>query len=201
MKQLIYLLGVLVLLTSCSNQRYAHLNKVKSDSKQEVAIKTHNPKSIQISPRAIDLQTKNFTVKSEPVLVKQNAEAFVAAPAKPVEASPILNEKDITTKDDAKKTVTETNKKKPFDHYSRLNNGDWDVFSIIGFVAGVLGWIFPILGVSIAFLLVAIILSAIGLSKTKNGKRGKGLAIAGLILGVLGLLILVLLIGVILAVA
>jgi hypothetical protein len=200
MKQLIYLLGVLVLLSSCSNQRYAHLNKVKSDSKKEVAIKTHNPKSIQISPRPIDLQTKNFTVKSEPVLVKQNAEVFVAAPAKPIEASPIINEKDITTKDEAKKTVTETNRKKPFDHYSRLNNGDWDVLSIIGFAAGLIGWLVPFTPALILFL-AAIILSAIGLSKTNKGKRGKGFAIAGLILGVLGLLIFVLLIGILLAVA
>ncbi len=196
MKQLIYLLGVLVLLSSCSNQRYAHLNKVKSDPKKEVAIKTHNPKSIQISPRPIDLQTKNFTVKSEPVLVKQNAESFVAAPAKPIEASPILNEKDITTKDEAKKTVTETNRKRPFDHYSRLNNGDWDVISIVGFSVSIIGlFIAPIL-----FGVVAIVFSAIGLSRTSGGsRRGRGFAIAGLILGIIEVIFLFFVFAILLA--
>ncbi len=196
MKQLIYLIGVLVLLSSCSNQRYAHLNKVKSDPKKEVAVKTHNPKSIQISPRPIDLQTKNFTVKSEPVLVKQNAEVFVAAPAKPIEASPILNEKDITTKDEAKKTVTETNRKKPFDHYSRLNNGDWDVISIIGFSVSIIGlFIAPII-----FGIVAIVFSAIGLSRTSGGsRRGRGFAIAGLILGIIEVIFLFLVLAVLIA--
>ncbi|MFY8190388.1 MAG: DUF4190 domain-containing protein [Bacteroidia bacterium] len=81
--------------------------------------------------------------------------------------------------------------------YLKKANGDWDIFSILGFIFGIVGLaVLPIL-----FGIAAIVLSIIGLKKTSNGKKGKGLAIAGLILGILEVLIIFLLIGVLLAVA
>lgn len=81
--------------------------------------------------------------------------------------------------------------------YLKKADGDWDIFSILGFVLGVVGLIV----LPIIFGIAAIVLSIIGLKKTSNGQKGKGFAIAGLILGILEVLIIFLLIGVLLAVA
>jgi hypothetical protein len=81
--------------------------------------------------------------------------------------------------------------------YLKKANGEWDIFSILGFAFGVVGLVFlPIL-----FGIAAIVLSIIGLKKTSNGQRGKGFAIAGLILGIIEVLIIFLLLGLLLAVA
>lgn len=81
--------------------------------------------------------------------------------------------------------------------YLKKADGDWDIFSILGFVFGVVG----LLVLPILFGIAAIVLSIIGLKKTSNGQKGKGFAIAGLILGILEVLIIFLLLGVLLAVA
>jgi hypothetical protein len=81
--------------------------------------------------------------------------------------------------------------------YLKKANGEWDIFSILGFAFGVVGLVFlPIL-----FGIAAIVLSIIGLKKTSNGQKGKGFAIAGLILGIIEVLIIFLLLGLLLAVA
>jgi len=81
--------------------------------------------------------------------------------------------------------------------YLKKADGDWDIFSILGFVFGIVGlFVLPII-----FGIAAIVLSIIGLKKTSNGQKGKGFAIAGLILGILEVLIIFLLLGVLLAVA
>jgi hypothetical protein len=81
--------------------------------------------------------------------------------------------------------------------YLKKANGDWDIFSILGFAFGVVG----LLVLPILFGIAAIVLSIIGLKKTSNGQKGKGFAIAGLILGILEVLIIFLVLGVLLAVA
>ena len=81
--------------------------------------------------------------------------------------------------------------------YLKKANGDWDIFSILGFVFGIVG----LLVLPIIFGIAAIVLSIIGLKKTSNGQKGKGFAIAGLILGILEVLIIFLLFGLLLAVA
>ena len=84
-----------------------------------------------------------------------------------------------------------------FNKYLKKANGDWDIFSILGFAFGVVGLIF----LPIIFGIAALVLSIIGLKKTSNGQKGKGFAIAGLILGILEVLIIFLLFGLLLAVA
>ena len=78
--------------------------------------------------------------------------------------------------------------------YLKKADGDWDIFSILGFVSGVVGLFY----FGLLFGIAAIVLSIIGLKKTSNGQKGKGFAIAGLILGILEVLIIFLLLGLLL---
>lgn len=59
-----------------------------------------------------------------------------------------------------------------------------------GGVLGILGWIVawtPVFGIPIGLVMgiLAIILGAIGLSRSQYASTGKGMAIAGLVLGIL----------------
>ena len=79
--------------------------------------------------------------------------------------------------------------------YFKKADGDWDIFSILGFIFGIVGFF----GLPLLFGIAAIVLSIIGLKKTSNGQLGKGFAIAGLILGILEVLIIFLVFGLLLA--
>jgi hypothetical protein len=203
MKKIIYILGLVMIMASCSNQRYAHLSKVKSDHRSEKMQATGKK-----YPEPILIESKSSAVSSNSKKLFENApvkfipppvtlSTGVAAATKPM----VTNEqgkKASVLKAEFKKKATEVNKKKPFDHYARKDDGAWDIFSILSFGFGIIG----ILAVPILFGILAIIFGAIGLSRTKNGaRRGRGFAIAGFVLGLLVFFLLFLLFGLLLAVA
>lgn len=197
MKKFIYILALVMIMASCSNQRYAHLNKVKSDHRSEKMQATGKK-----YPAPILIESKSSAVVFNSNKFLENAEvkfspspsvpsSDVASATKPVTPNE-HNKKSTIIKAEVKKKATEVNKKRPFDHYARKDSGEWDLFSIIGFVAVFLGWLLPL---TLLWWILAIVFSAIGLSRTKGGsRRGRGLAIAGLILGILSILLFLVLV-------
>lgn len=138
----------------------------------------------------------SFPVKNE---VKKEQATEVAKEELQTTPAAAFDEQTTPTepKQEAKQNNLKEKAKALLNKYLKKADGDWDIFSILAFAAGVVGLVFlPIL-----FGIAAIVLSIIGLKKTSNGQRGKGFAIAGLILGIIEVLIIFLLIGLLLAVA
>lgn len=203
MKKIIYILGLVMIMASCSNQRYAHLSKVKSDHRSEKMQATGKK-----YPAPILIESKSSALATDTKKLLDNAPVkFIPPPVTPSTGFAAATKPMVTTqqgkktsvlKAEFKKKATEVNKKKPFDHYARKDNGEWDVFSIIGLAAVLLGWLLPL---GLLWFVLAIVFSAIGLSRTKDGsRRGRGFAIAGLVLGILSILLFLVLVVILAAV-
>ncbi len=177
------LIIALTILSSCAQFKYSHLSKVRvkqeKGSKRETAAKT-TPDNIE----NVDLATLPFTENEEMSLIdkekkKVNSFKFYLH-ANSISESAIKvkpKEKSGIKKFIEKKEITE------FKSGSKSNNElGVDAFALIGFISGILGlFILPAL-----FGVIAIVFSAIGLSRIKNGKsKGKGFAVAGLVLGII----------------
>jgi hypothetical protein len=69
---------------------------------------------------------------------------------------------------------------------SSEENEEWSNMAIAGFVCSVLGILLLLVPpLAIVLSILGIVFSSIGLRQTRNGKRGRGLAIAGLVIGIL----------------
>lgn len=190
MKQLNLLLSIAVLtifIASCSMGRYSHLSKVKvkneSDKMGKVAKKSENASNSDEDNIESLNQPENayadnnaspglsLNQESKPSINQSNANA--ESPKKEsIENSKSFKE---NLKDKAK-FLTSNSKSKANEDLKV------DAFALVGFISGVVGLlIFPFfLGT------VAVVFSAIGLSRISKGKsRGKGFAIAGLVLGII----------------
>ncbi|MCU0441442.1 MAG: hypothetical protein MUE96_03515 [Bacteroidia bacterium] len=178
MKNLYLILLSLVLLSACSEKRFAFRKKVRVDKEEQLAQASKPTKS-----KVAKQQKEVATASETPILDTATASAdynnpSAALPAEQLSAgpsAPIENEqiwKEEVAKPKQEKQVEKKQKKSK----TQSQNG----FAIAGFIFSLVGlFFFPIL-----FCTLGIIFSAIGI---KSDYRG--LAIAGVILGVVGLVL------------
>lgn len=173
MKNSYLILLCLVLISACSEKKFAYRKKIRVDKNEQVA-KSAKPKSPKLNKQELASQTEPDVLKNDsaiaipnPALAESREEQLSAGPASPIEKKPEW--KAETNKPKQEKQVEKKQK-------TQSQNG----FAIAGFILSLVGlFIFPLL-----FCTLGIIFSAIGLKSDY-----KGLAIAGVILGVVGLVL------------
>jgi lipopolysaccharide export LptBFGC system permease protein LptF len=182
MKNSYLILVCLVLVSACSEKKFAYRKKIRVDKSEQVA-QTVKPKSPKLNKQELASQTEPNVLKNDSVIAIPNAalaesrdEQLSAGPASPIEKKPEW--KAETNKPKQEKQV----QKKQKQQKTQSQNG----FAIAGFILSLVGlFIFPLL-----FCTLGIIFSAIGLKSDY-----KGLAIAGVVLGVVGIVLWLVLIA------
>jgi lipopolysaccharide export LptBFGC system permease protein LptF len=178
MKNSYLILLCLVIVSACSEKKFAYRKKIRVDKNEQVA-QTVKPKSPKLNKQEIASQHEPNALKNDSAIATPNVTAALAESrdeqlsAGP--ASPIEEKQEWKTETNKPKQEKQVEKKQKHQK-TQSQNG----FAIAGFILSLVGlFIFPLL-----FCTLGIIFSAIGLKSDY-----KGLAIAGVILGVVGLVL------------
>lgn len=194
MKELIYTLCLLVVVASCSNQRYAYLSKVKTNPqlcKSSTEAKKH-PETIHIAAKSLTLPKFKTNVLRQPEhKYIQNETTPLHSIGKAINKQTVQVEQKIdakTAQNDLKEKRSIKIKAKFYDSLNRMSDPDNDVFAILSVIFGGIGFFL----LSFFLGIVAIVFGLIGLSRTRGGKRkGRGFALFGILLGLVLIILII----------
>jgi len=172
MKKIILpLVALAIILSSCSEQKFAFRKKIRVDANEAVIVKKASPLN-EIAAKSKD-ELSN-PLKKELLFEPHHAELVTPRTDKEIASTEkvapliVIPEWKQSVKTEKEKASPKENKKVQDDSRG---------FAIAGFILSIIGWF--VLG--ILFCSLGVVFSILGL---KSNKRG--LAIAGLIIGILG---------------
>jgi hypothetical protein len=206
LKQLLLLgLSIMFLLTtSCTIEKRVYMsgyhikwNKSKQiPDRQELASYDKENKTKQNEIVTVEqsenkmITVDNTAIMSDETIAESADDEQIILPQK--ENINLFSSHKITDKENEIKPSTKKEFKKG-NKTTSLNTDDereMSAMAIAGFICGVLGLLLAIAtGWSFLLGILGVIFSAIGLSQTSKGKKGKGFAIAGLTTGILAIAI------------